>query len=367
MKILFLTNIPSPYRVDFFNALGKLCELTVLFENVSAKSRDDSWADDCIINFNAVFMKGIRMGEAEAFCPEVIRYLSRRKYDHIVVGMYSSPTGMMAIEYMRMLHIPFILSSDGGMKKEDKGLKHWMKQHFISAAYAWMSTGKTTTEYLIYYGAVANRVYYYPFTSVRKADILKQPVSEAEKLKLRRKLNMSESKIVLSVGQFIYRKGYDTLMKRCSGLSKEIGIYIVGGKATEEYLSLKKKYHLSNIHFVDFVKKPRLSEYYEAADLFVLPTREDIWGLVINEAMAYGLPVITTDQCVAGVEMVKNDINGKIIPVDSDWKFEIESFLSRIDLHTISVNNLRTSAEFSIENMAAVHEKIFKELKRKKG
>ena len=48
-----------------------------------------------------------------------------------------------------------------------------------------------------------------------------------------------------------------------------------------------------------------------------MPTREDIWGLVINEAMAYGLPIITTDNCLAGLELIKNEENGYIIPVNN--------------------------------------------------
>lgn len=367
MKILFLTNIPSPYRVDFFNALGKVCDLTVLFENHGAKSRDVSWMEDRSSCFNAIFMNGIRVGEAEAFCPEVLKYLSKKKYDHIVVGMYSSPTGMLAIEYMRLFHIPFILSSDGGMKKEDSGFRHHLKAHFIGAASAWLSTGKTTTEYLSYYGAKKDRIFQYPFTSVNETDILNIPVTDVEKKRLRQKLNMPESRIVLSVGQFIYRKGYDLLLKSCRGLDFDIGIYIVGGKITEEYKRLQEEYNLTNIHFVDFMKKEQLSEFYRAADLFILPTREDIWGLVINEAMAYGLPVITTDQCVAGVEMIQDSINGKIVPVESNWKGEIENILFSGNLYEISMNNLKVSHEYSIENMAAVHAKIFKNLKREKG
>ena len=46
LKVLFLTNVPSPYRVDFFNALGELCELTVLFETKTAKSRNEAWIAD---------------------------------------------------------------------------------------------------------------------------------------------------------------------------------------------------------------------------------------------------------------------------------------------------------------------------------
>ena len=53
------------------------------------------------------------------------------------------------------------------------------------------------------------------------------------------------------------------------------------------------------------------------ADIFVHPTETDVWGLVINEAMAHGLPIITTDGCVAGLELVKNNDNGFIIPVNN--------------------------------------------------
>lgn len=192
MKVLFMTNIPSPYRVDFFNELGKQCELTVLFETKSAKSRDEAWLADNIQNFKAVFLKGIRTGEAEAFCPGVLKFLSKKKYDIIVVGMYSSPTGMLAIESMRLRGIPFFLSSDGGMKKADSGFKYQFKKHFISAASAWLSTGKVTTEYLTYYGAKEGRIYQYPFTSVRKQDVLEKPLPQAEKKQYREKLGMTE-------------------------------------------------------------------------------------------------------------------------------------------------------------------------------
>ena len=58
MKVLFLTNIPSPYRVDFFNELGKLCELTVLFEREKATDRE--WDSNNNINYEAIYLKGIK-------------------------------------------------------------------------------------------------------------------------------------------------------------------------------------------------------------------------------------------------------------------------------------------------------------------
>lgn len=352
MKVLFITNVPSPYRVDFFNELGKSCDLTVLFENNAARSRDVAWKADKFIGFKAVFLKGIRVGEAEAVSFEVIKYLSKETYEVIVVGMYSSPTGMLAIEYMKMRRIPFIISSDGGLIKNDEGFKHRIKERYIGAASAWLSTGETTTEYLCYYGAKREQVYVYPFSSVKEDDILSEPISEDEKMKLRSELGMSEKRIVLSVGQFIYRKGYDVLLKACKELSEDIGVYIVGGEATEEYLSLQKELKLSRVHFVGFMGRERLSRYYMAADLFVLPTREDIWGLVVNEAMAYGLPVITTDKCVAGLEMIKRGVTGDIVPVEN-----FQDLADRINVAEVynRTSVLKTAKKYSIDQMVKEH------------
>lgn len=58
MRVLFLTNIPSPYRIDFFNELGKLCELTVLFEREDATNREANWLKNEIQYFKGVFLSG---------------------------------------------------------------------------------------------------------------------------------------------------------------------------------------------------------------------------------------------------------------------------------------------------------------------
>ncbi|WP_041077414.1 hypothetical protein [Thermotoga caldifontis] len=56
MKVLFLTNIPSPYRVDFFEELGKYVDLTVLFERLHAKDRERDWHKLAFKNFRADFL-----------------------------------------------------------------------------------------------------------------------------------------------------------------------------------------------------------------------------------------------------------------------------------------------------------------------
>ena len=166
--------------------------------------------------------------------------------------------------------------------------------------------------------------------------------------------------MVLSIGQFIPRKGFDILMRAAAGLEKDIGFYIVGGEPTEEYRKLREELGLENVHFVGFRKKDALARYYRAADLFVLPTREDIWGLVINEAMAYGLPVITTDRCVAGLELVEEGVNGSIVPVEDDAALagKMKEILSS-DLEKMGTASLEKIRAYTIENMAKAHVAIF--------
>ena len=101
---------------------------------------------------------------------------------------------------------------------------------------------------------------------------------------------------------------------------------------------------LENVHFIGFKSKEELKKYYKSADLFVLPTREDIWGLVINEAMSYGLPIITTNKCVAGVELINNDENGFIVSVEDSKSIskKINLLLDNEKLsESMSENNLK--------------------------
>ena len=81
MKVLFLLNIPSPNRVDFFNEFGKLCELTVLFETEASTERDESWKNYQFKNFQGIILPGKRMSLDTAFCPFVIKYLDYMSED----------------------------------------------------------------------------------------------------------------------------------------------------------------------------------------------------------------------------------------------------------------------------------------------
>lgn len=362
-RVLFLTNIPSPYRVDFFNELGKKCDLTVLFENMNSDERNSGWCKRNFGNFNGIMLKGIKINKNKTICFGIRKYLN--KYNIIVVGGYSTPTGMLAIIYLNIKKIPYIINVDGGLIKKDSQLKYKFKKYFISSALAWLSTGERTNEYLIHYGAKKENIYKYSFTSIKEEDVIKKILDKNQKRVIKNEIGIVEEKVVISIGRFIYSKGFDILLKASKKLNENIGIYIIGGEPTDEYLEIKKDFDLKNIHFVEFKCKEELKKYYMIADLFVLPTREDIWGLVINEAMACGLPVITTDKCIAGLELIDEGVNGYIIPTNDINKLEekINKILNNdLLMENMTKNNLEKIKKYTLENMALEHIKIFKHI-----
>ena len=100
-KVLFYSNIPSPYRVDFFNELGKYCELTVIFELPYSSERDDKWKDYDFKNFKGIILDGKRISTDTAFCPGIIRYIKSEKYDEIVVTVLASPTAVLLTNWLK--------------------------------------------------------------------------------------------------------------------------------------------------------------------------------------------------------------------------------------------------------------------------
>ena len=90
---------------------------------------------------------------------------------------------------------------------------------------------------------------------------------------------------------------------------------------------------------------------------FVLPTREDVWGLVVGEAMAKGLPVITTNKCLAGLEMIRDGENGFVVAVENVQEladkilFLYENPQICIEM---SKNNIAVMREYTIEEATKI-------------
>ena len=366
MKVLIITNIPSPYRVRFYNEIGKVINLYVLYERHSASDRDKNWSSGDAKKYKSIFMHGISIGNESSFGWEAIKQINKIKPDIIVISGYSSPAVILTILYCQLNRLKYIISMDGAILKDESRLKYLFKKFIIGRAQAGLCTGRLSKDYLRHYGIEQKNIYTYPFTSQNDSDLEKAASMCGDKDYYRNKLGIIEKKTIISVGRFSYNsgygKGYDILIEAVKNINKEIGIYIVGEEPTSEFIQIKNQYRLNNLHFIGFKIKDELAEYYAAADVFVLLTRYDIWGLVINEAMSFGLPVITTDMCVAGMELIENGVNGYIVPSENaEAAYDAIVTLMGNDevMRAMKDNNLKKIKNYSIEKMAAAHYEIF--------
>lgn len=366
MKVFFLANIPSPYRVDFFNELGKYCDLTVFFERQNALGRE--WSRKKDLNYKSIFLNGIKIGEDNSLCLDIIKYIKKDMFDIFIVGGYGTCTGMLAIQLLKIKKIKFILNCDGGMKQNCGYLKDLIKRYFISAATYYLSPASVTDNYLLEYGAKKENIYRYSFTSLLEKEISKNLIIDTEKNSLKNELGIIEEKIIICVGRIIPLKGYSVLLKAVARLrAKNVGIYIIGGPPTLELEKEIKNLDLSNIHFINFVNKDTLFKYYKCANIFTFTTHGDVWGLVVNEAMANGLPIISSDKAVAALQLVKENVNGYIFN-DNDH-VQLAKYLKilledEIKQKEFGINSLNIIKNYSIENMANEHISFFNKIIR---
>ncbi len=352
-KVLFMTNILSFYRVDFFNELGKHCELTVTYEADKYSDRNNAFYKHDIKNFNLVKI---------SFSIKKIINILNNNYDAIIIGTYATKISALAIMILRMKKIKFIINADGGFVRNDGFIKESIKRFFISKASYWISSGNETNKYLIHYGAKKEKIFIYPFTSLYNNDILEKPVDSLTKNKLRKKYKLPvDKKVFIIIGRFYYIKGNDYILEcvKKYKIDNSLFLLISGGELYDEYQNFINENNIDNILLYDYMDRNKTYDFLKLSDCLIMPTRSDVWGLVINEAMSVGLPIISSNMCIAGKELLPKEFIYKYDDIDQLYK-KINRFLSfnRIEKNKIGEQNINIIKEYTIENMSKRHLEI---------
>lgn len=364
MRILFSTSSLFPYRVNWLDELGKYADVDVFYLMDNDNARNTEWCAARPKNCKYTLMKSWKIPKLGQVSFGFRNYVKKhwREYDVILLDGYGFLSQMINLRYLNKKKIPYYVNIDGIVPSDKKsGFIYKLKKKIISNIPYILCGSKATNKLLVEYGATEDSIINHPFTSLYERDIFKTIATSYEKEELRKKLNIPEKNMVISVGRFSYLKGYgkgyDVLIRAAKNMDASIGWYIVGGEPTQEFANIVKENNLTNIHFIKFLKKDELIKYYRAADVFALMTVSDVWGLVVNEAMACGLPVITTEKCVAGLDLV-DDKNGALLKVGDDigLKDKLEQiFIDQQLMSAMSKCSLEKIREYTIENMAQKH------------
>lgn len=354
-KILFFTNLPSPYRVRFFNLLGRSCDLHVMFELNYAKGRDKTWLSGAFQTFTPHFLKSHAYSAEGSFSFEVIRQYKRIQPDITVVCDISSMSGILLLSYLIRHKKPYYIEGDGAFNRPCRLLKAKMKQKFFRGAEKLFYTSDEHKDYYLRFGAEDKQLFWYPFSSISDSEIVNETQFAKQK-----EDDRESSFVFLSVGRFLGWKNFETAIRAFGRANiPDSKFVIVGGDPVPAYLKIIKEEGIKNIEFRPFMDSKKLYDLMRDCDCFVFPSLNDIWGLVINEAAANAMPIISSRGALSAVEMQPHT-NGIILynGLDSDdlaMKMRNIASLPKEDLLTLSRANLHVARIYTIEKMVEKH------------
>lgn len=358
MKVLMFNHLPAPYLVEFLNQMGHEIELTVIFKDATSLERENSWLNYQYKTFKADYLPKSIFKRL----PFMWKYMMG-DYDLFWNADYSKFECMMLTFWYKLRNKIVLMHADGGIpipRRIDPIIRFVMKQaHFFA------SSGVECDKYYAYYHIDSKKIVHYRFTSQTKEDLLTNQKYHEQRKQYRHELGMGDELVLFSVGQQVPRKGYDVLIEAMKSVPKNVKLTIAGGSPEAHVQKMVEEFELDNVSFVGFKDKNELNKYYAACDIFVLPTRYDIWGLVINEAMSFALPIISTEKCAAAVQFVNEFHNGIIVPIEdsSSLSDAIHQLVSNPSLReSYAKSSMEAIQEYTIENMVSDYVLIFNEI-----
>ena len=349
--ITFITTNIAPYRLMWFEELSNHFNIVVYYTKDKEKDREKGFLRNSSSKCKIIKLNN-KDDKDNKICFDVIKAIKENKDNLIIFDGYGTLTNILGLLYCKIIKKKVFVNVDGFSLGDNMSVfMRKLKKHIVTnyCPYIFCSS-EITKKHLIENGAKENNIFVHNFSSIKKEDILEKPLSFDEKMSVRKELGMNTDKpIILGVGQFIQRKRFEDLIQAVISIGNKVELYILGGKPTKEYLELVG--NNKNIHFLDFVKPEEVYKYYQASNIFVLTSQTDVWGLVINEAMAQGLPVISSDNCIAGLSMING--NG-VIYKTGDVKELINAINKCLDeknYNKFAEKSLLIANEYNIEKM----------------
>lgn len=351
-RVAIITNIPAPYRVDFFDYLQKNYgeyEFTIIYSSRNEDNRN--WDIDQEKMKNSVFLESKTLKIKKRYdnyylhIPVgVCKVLNKLKPD-VVVGSEYNPTVLQALYYCKSKKVPFISWTDGTLFSERNRnfVQKFLRKFVVSKADAFIASSTKSKEAQIFYGADEKKCH----TSFLAVDVEKY---------IQKPQGKGEGKI-LCVGSLIERKGVDLLFIALSKVKSNFSVYLAGdGEEKDVLKALAEELKISDkVHFLGQLNRAELLKHYADSDLFVFPTREDCFALVILEAMCAGLPIVCSKYADGAYDLIEENVNGLIVdPYDAEkFASSIDAVLSDKELQNkMQAESGKVLDKFRFENIA---------------
>ncbi|GEP56554.1 glycosyltransferase family 4 protein [Reyranella soli] len=324
-RIGFLISHPIQYYTPIFRALAKQCDLTVFFAHRQTAEQQAragfgvafDWDVDLLSGYDSRFLVNVaRQPSTDRFTgcdtPGIADEIARGKFDAFVVPGWALRCYWQVVRACRRHGVPVMVRGDSqlGTQRNSfvRAAKSLVFSHLLRRFDGFLYVGQRNREYLLHYGAPADRLFFSPHCVDNDAFAAASAAAAVSRDPSRRR--------ILFVGKLIARKHPADLLHAVSRLAGQpMEVAFAGSGELESELRQIAANASIRADFMGFVNQSELPAAYAAADLLVLPSNaRETWGLVVNEAMACGIPAVVSDAVGCGPDLIDAGATGAIFP-----------------------------------------------------
>jgi glycosyltransferase involved in cell wall biosynthesis len=332
LRVAVLSELPTSYRWPLFQRVAQAPGLDVTVFYYARNESDRGWTvpvDGDGGSPRVEFLPGRAFhvaGRRSLFFhwnPSIVRRLRRDAFDVAVIPGWSMPTSVAAELACRARRIPYVVFSETHDRSPRpawlRAVKRVALRPLVAGASAWLATGTLSEQFFVRHGARRDRIF--RFANTPDVEALARDVDAARRRRaeVRAALGVPvDAPMALFVARLIGAKDPATLLE-AQALLESSGrapwLVLVGdGPEAKTLRELHDARRLCRVRFAGGRSPREMAEVYAAADLFVLPSLHEPWGVVVNEAMAAGLPLVLSDRVGAAPDLLVDGANGRLVP-----------------------------------------------------
>ncbi len=328
-RIGFLISHPIQYYAPIFRELARRCDLTVFFAHrQDAEQQAEAgygvafdWDVDLLSGYESRFLVNVSPTPSTSRfngcnTPEIAEAIRGGRFDGFVVPGWSLRSYWQAVRACRRARVPVMVRGDSQLAGQRGGAARLVKaavfppllRQFDGCLYV----GARNREYLEHYGTPADRLFFSPHCVDNEAFAAASAAARQEPAAVGRRR-------VLFVGRLVEDKRPMDLVQaavRLAAAGKGVELVVAGAGPLEGSLAEAARAGGVDGRFLGFVNQSKLPAVYASADAIVLPsTARETWGLVVNEAMACGIPAVVSDAVGCGPDLIQPGMTGAVAPL----------------------------------------------------
>ncbi len=340
-RVACLVSHPIQYQAPLFRYLAArpgigltvffLSDLSVHAYRDSGFGLDVKWDLPLLDGYQHEFLPRIGSGSGLSFWRPwtfgLRARLRRGQFDALWVHGYAHRGCLAGIAAAKSLNIPVLLRGESNLLSEtDDALKLGVKRIAMPALLRTidgvLAIGQLNRDYYLRYGVGGQRIFPMPYAVDNEFFRTAAERARPHRERLRGELGLKPGRaVILFASKMQPHKRAGDLLEAYARLSPD-GVaepesYLVFAGDGEERANLERRARelkWDSIRFIGFRNQSELPPLYDLCDVFVLPSDREPWGLVVNEAMNAGKPVIVSDRVGAGPDLIDDGVNGFVYP-----------------------------------------------------